>query len=391
MLLEKPLQEKDIEEPQPEQPHSSEMFSADDDLNHSDRAHEQEFISRVFSQPQSPRVHWGSPPKHTQVKGSSEEPSVEEATSGMSVCSLSENPAPPPLMDSDPVTSLPSKENKGHPSTGDLTSLKITRVGVSKRGAAGLQDLLQKHSDEKPKVLQHNFLMSLRATLKDWCTESTRDLLYGANHQPASPPFTDAGGEKEEELDEDDLEDEDAEGMDAAGTRNAPSSGPDFETLRKNTQELELRVREFYKGSWILPGEKVGAGLKTGFGLTKLLDLDGKVMLVCLLLLMFFLFFLTASLSCDLLCHSCCFLHQVTAQDQTAEDPALPLLDSRAQHVIQKRITVEKLTSWCVSPHSSALLSPPVYVLLPLLAVSAFAEIRLTPCEHHRLNVCVVL
>lgn len=270
MLLEKSLQEKDIEEPQPEQPHSSEMFSTDDDLNHSDRAHEQEFISRVFSRTQGPRVHWDSPPKHTEVKGSSEEPSVEEATSVMSVCSLLENPAPPPLMDSDPMTSLHSKENKGPPSTGDLTSLRITQVGVSKRGAAGLQHLLQKHSDEKPKVLQQNFLMCLRATLKDWCTESTRDFLYGADHQPGSPPFTDAGEAQEEELDEDDLDDEDAEGMDAAGTRKAPSAVPDFETLRKNTQELELRVREFYKGSWILPdqeekpGEKVGVGLKRG-------------------------------------------------------------------------------------------------------------------------------
>uniref|UniRef100_A0A674N8I0 RNA polymerase II subunit B1 CTD phosphatase RPAP2 homolog n=1 Tax=Takifugu rubripes TaxID=31033 RepID=A0A674N8I0_TAKRU len=35
----------------------------------------------------------------------------------------------------------------------------------------------------------------------------------------------------------------------------------------------------------------------------------------------------------------------VTAQDQPAVAPALPLVDSRAQHTIQKRITVEKLTS----------------------------------------------
>lgn len=270
MLLEKRLQEKDIEDPQPEQAHSSEMFSAEDDLNHSDRAQEQEFISRVFSQPQGPRVHWDSLPKHTKVMGSSEEPSVEEATSVMSVCSLLENPASPPLMDPDPMTSPPSEENKGHPSTGDLTSLKITQVGVSKRGAAGLQDLLKKHSGAKPKFLQQNLLMCLTHTLKDWCTESTLDLLYGADHPPGSTPFTDAGEEKEEELDEDDLDDEGTEGIDAAGPRKAPSSVPDFETLRKNTQELELRVREFYKGTWILPdeeekpGEKVSAGVNGG-------------------------------------------------------------------------------------------------------------------------------
>ncbi|CAF96376.1 unnamed protein product, partial [Tetraodon nigroviridis] len=296
ILLEKRLQEKDVEDPQPEQPHSSETFSAEDDLNHSDRAQEQEFISRVFSQPQGPRVHWDSLPKHAKAAGSSEEPSVEEATSVLSVCSLSEGPASP----SGPTTSPPSKENRGHPSTGDLPGFRITQVGVSKRGAAGLQGLLKKQPGASPECPRQNLLMCLRGTLKDWCTESTLDFLYGAEHPPGSPSFPDAGEEKEEELDEDDLEDEGAEGIDAAGPRKAPSPVPDFETLRKNTQELELRVREFYKGTWILPDGQETPGEK------------------------------------------------VTAQDQTAKDPALPLVDSRAQHIIQKRITVEKLTS-CLS------------------------------------------
>lgn len=268
ILLEKRLQEKDIEEPQPEQPYSSEKFSAEDDLNHSDRAQEQEFISRVFSQPQGPRVHWDSLPEHTGVTGSLEEPSVEEAACVMRACSLLENPASPPRIDSDPITSPPSKENKSHPSTGDSTSLEVTQVGVSKRGAAGLQGLLKKRCGAKPTILQQNLLMCLRGTLKDWCTESTLDFLYGADRPPGSASFPDAGEEKEEELDEDDLDDEGAEGIDAARPRKAPSSVPDFETLQKNTQELELRVREFYKGTWILPdeeakpGEKVSAGVK---------------------------------------------------------------------------------------------------------------------------------
>lgn len=261
ILLKKRLQEKEIEDPQPEQPDSSEMFSVEDDLNHSDRAQEQEFISRVFSEPQGPRVHWDSLPKTTEVMASSEEPSVEEATSVMRLCSLLENPTSPPLMDSDAMTSPPSKENKGHPSTGDLPSLKITQVGVSKRGAAELQDLLRKHSGAKPKFPQQNLLTCLRGTLKDWCTESTLDLLYGVDRPPGSTPFTDNGEDKEEELDEDDLDDEGAEGIDAAEPRKAPSSVPDFDTLQKNTRELELRVREFYKGTWILPGEKVNAGV----------------------------------------------------------------------------------------------------------------------------------
>lgn len=40
--------------------------------------------------------------------------------------------------------------------------------------------------------------------------------------------------------------------------------------------------------------------------------------------------------------------HQVTVQE-SIKDPVLPLVDSHAQNLIQKRITVEKLSSWCVS------------------------------------------
>ncbi|TWW72764.1 putative RNA polymerase II subunit B1 CTD phosphatase rpap2 isoform X1 [Takifugu flavidus] len=294
MLLNR-LQEKDVEDPQPEQPCSSEMLSAEDDLNHNYSDQEQDFLSRVLSEPQGRRVHWGSLP--TEAISSPEDTGVEEVTSEMTACTLSGNSVTPPIMDSDPMTSPPPNVSQCPPSTMDLTSLKISQVGVSKSGAAGLQDVLRKHSGTKPDLLQQNLLMCLRGTLKDWCTESTLDLLYGAGHPPESNIFTDAGEEKEEELDEDDLDDDEAEDIDAPGPKKAPSSVPDFETLRKDTQEFELRVREFYKGTWILPDEE---------------EKPGK---------------------------------RVTAQDQPAVAPALPLVDSRAQHTIQKRITVEKLTS----------------------------------------------
>lgn len=267
MLLNR-LQEKDIEDPQPEQPCSSEMFSAEDDLNHNYSDQEQEFLSRVLSEPQGRRVHWGS--LSTEATSSSEDTGVEEVTSEMTACRLSGDSVTPPIMDSDPMTSPPPKVSQCPPSTRDLTSLKISRVGVSKSGAAGLQDVLRKHSGTKPDSLQQNLLMGLRDTLKDWCTESTLDLLYGAGHPPESNIFTDAGEEKEEELDEDDLDDDDAEDIDATGPKKAPSSVPDFETLRKDTQEFELRVREFYKGTWILPdeeekpGKRVSARVKVG-------------------------------------------------------------------------------------------------------------------------------
>lgn len=257
MLLNR-LQEKDVEDPQPEQPCSSEMFSAEDDLNHNYSDQEQDFLSRVLSEPQGRRVHWGSLP--TEAISSSEDTGVEEVTSEMTACTLSGNSVTPPIIDSDPMTSPPPNVSQCPPSPMDLTSLKISQVGVSKSGAAGLQDVLRKHSGTKPDLLQQNLLMCLRGTLKDWCTESTLDLLYGAGHPPESNIFTDAGEEKEEELDEDDLDDDEAEDIDATGPKKAPSSVPDFETLRKDTQEFELRVREFYKGTWILPDEEEKPG-----------------------------------------------------------------------------------------------------------------------------------
>jgi len=59
---------------------------------------------------------------------------------------------------------------------------------------------------------------------------------------------------------------------------------------------------------------------------------------------------------------SCFFPHQM------ATEPVMPLVDSRAQHLIQKRIAVEKLTSWCVSVCVSVCLCVSV-----LLFVSRFA------------------
>lgn len=46
----------------------------------------------------------------------------------------------------------------------------------------------------------------------------------------------------------------------------------------------------------------------------------------------------------------------VLVSQQNLKEAVLPLIDSHAQHLIQKRITVEKLSSWCVQ--MSELLSP---------------------------------
>ncbi|XP_028448935.1 putative RNA polymerase II subunit B1 CTD phosphatase rpap2 isoform X2 [Perca flavescens] len=373
----------------------------------SDVEQEQDFVSSVVSQRQGPRVHWGDLPKRTdgdekgdrgvterrkkqgreggeeEIEGRAAEsegekregengreslscetdaekrptssnadrprgepvpdqPSVEETTAKLNVCSLSESvtqTAPPPVdstatqaepthliasrpcEDSNSSTErkpLPSSTLIGTNQDGHDTAsssqrgLNITQVGVSKRGAAGLQELLKSHAaGAKPHShVRLNLLECLRRTLKDWSTDKTLEFLYGAHYSPGSAVADveeeKAAGEEDEELDEDDFEDDfednvadgDAERVGAGVQERASAAVPDYQALRQETEQLELRVREFYKGTWILPE---GAE-----------ELHGN---------------------------------QGTVQDQSTKDPALPLVDSHAQHFIQKRITVEKLTS----------------------------------------------
>ncbi|XP_031153893.1 putative RNA polymerase II subunit B1 CTD phosphatase rpap2 isoform X1 [Sander lucioperca] len=373
----------------------------------SDVEQEQDFVSSVVSQRQGPRVHWGDLPKRTdgdrkgdrgmmerrkkqgrvggeeEIEGQaaktegkkredenrqeslscktevgtdaekrvtssntdgprgepvSDQPSVEETTAKLNLCSLSESvtqTAPPPVDSTatqaehtDLITSPPcddsnsSTERKPLPSStlietnqdghdtaaSSQPGLNITQVGVSKRGAAGLQDLLKSHAaGAKPHSIRLNLLECLRRTLKDWSTDKTLEFLYGAHYSPGSPVADvkeeKEAGEEDKELDEDDLEDdvanEDAEWVGAGVQKRASAAVPDYQALRQETQQLELKVREFYKGTWILPE---GAE-----------ELHGN--------------------------------QQGTVQDQSTKDPALPLVDSHAQHLIQKRIAVEKLTS----------------------------------------------
>ncbi|XP_059200950.1 putative RNA polymerase II subunit B1 CTD phosphatase rpap2 isoform X2 [Centropristis striata] len=403
LLTTRRLEEEDIENPlaaQPEDARSSQDAAVG--LGHSDGSdieQEQDFVSSVVSQRQGPRVHWGDLPKRTdedkkgdrgkverQKKqrreggeeeaeghrkqgaeregnmredengkesrscktevgtdaenslnthrpngGLPDEASVEEATAKLNCCNLSEGvtpAAPPPVESTDNTTlasSSPCKDsnssteskrlppsplintNQHSSNTASISQpdLNITQVGMSRRGAAGLRDLLKNHTaGAKPDNIRLNLLECLRRTLKEWSTDETLKFLYGAEHSLGSP-FADVKEEKEveEELDEDDLEDEvtdeGADGVEAGPQKRPSAAAPDYGALRQETQQLELRVKEFYKGTWVLPEE--AEGNKLG--------------------------------------------NKVTVQDQSTKDPALPLVDSHAQHLIQKRITVERLTS----------------------------------------------
>ncbi|KAL3988270.1 DnaJ-like proiein [Sarotherodon galilaeus] len=373
MLSERCLKEEDIENPvaaQHEDLHSSQDHPAGGSHSDvSDGEHEQDFVSSVVSQQQKPQVHWGDLPKRSDKddKGKqrksetrkintkegneekieppqsqnteqqrsmiedeerkeadvrktevidaekpkelqmihtdqaaprerelSELSSVEETTAKMSVCSLSET-----VTHSVPRSNPPA-ESKEIPATNQNShgqqELNITQVGMSKRGAAGLRDLLKNHAEAKPDSVRMNLLECLKNTLKEWCTDETLTFLYGSDHSLGSPYAEVREEEGKEELDEDDLEDEVT--ADNTEDKKRPSAAaPNYDTLRRETQDLELRVREFYKGTWILPDEKEEPNRK-----------------------------------------------QVAVQE-SIKDPVLPLVDSHAQNLIQKRITVEKLSS----------------------------------------------
>ncbi|KAJ8270907.1 hypothetical protein GJAV_G00120610 [Gymnothorax javanicus] len=168
--------------------------------------------------------------------------------------------------------------------------LNITQVGVSQRGAAKLRYLLSAHGKDPSSALRAGLLERLSRTLREWRTEETRRHLYG----PAVRSWEEEeGDEEEEELDEDDLEIEEvsAPQVQPKGHREKQSAPvPDFATLQRETEQLSVQVQEFYRGSCVLPEE--------------------------------------VNLECE---------------DTSGKDPALPLVDSNAQHLIQKRIVSEKL------------------------------------------------
>uniref|UniRef100_A0A4W4FI49 RNA polymerase II subunit B1 CTD phosphatase RPAP2 homolog n=2 Tax=Electrophorus electricus TaxID=8005 RepID=A0A4W4FI49_ELEEL len=184
------------------------------------------------------------------------------------------------------------------------SGLNICQVGMSRRGAAQLRSLCKNHTRAKaePPSVKQDLLKYLRYTLKEWRTEETMRFLYGPDYTSqteATPP----NEEEEEELDEDDLEDVEeemgkVEPKQCGGCRARPNAtAPDYSTLQEEAELLNLRVQEFYKGVCALPEEVEPDAVE---------------------------------------------------EDKDTEDGdkglALPLVDSHAQRVIQKRIVVEKLT-----------------------------------------------
>ncbi|KAK1790051.1 hypothetical protein P4O66_002362 [Electrophorus voltai] len=303
---------------------------------------EQDFVSSVLAgQRAQNRVHWGELPKRhgrsekdqshqaLQSKVTPKECVVEQARELLDQCALSDSctSAVTPQV---PVTGALQKlsdVNTDARNTPD-SGLNICQVGMSRRGAAQLRSLCKNHTRAKaePPSVKQDLLKYLRYTLKEWRTEETMRFLYGPDYTSqteATPP----NEEEEEELDEDDLEDVEeemgkVEPKQCGGCRARPNAtAPDYSTLQEEAELLNLRVQEFYKGVCALPEEVEPDAVE---------------------------------------------------EDKDTEDGdkglALPLVDSHAQRVIQKRIVVEKLTRRFTS--INIIHKPPEWTLIVVVLLS---------------------
>ncbi|XP_076838138.1 putative RNA polymerase II subunit B1 CTD phosphatase rpap2 [Brachyhypopomus gauderio] len=345
--LEVPLMDRAVRAEEVENP-VSEAAERLGDLAGESEEEQEDFVSSVVAR-RGTRVHWGELPRHhggnekdqwlegdtkdTQAQclrpeNGKNEPSlssplqgdpqdcpalqskvtpveyaVEETRELLDQCVLSDTHSSG-VTPQDPVNDAPQKVSDVNTDVGDTpdTGLNICQVGMSRRGATELKSLLKNHRRAKaePLSVKQDLLEALRRTLLEWRTEETLKFLYG----PEYTSQTDATlpiEEEEEELDEDDLEDLEG-GSEKAnrcrGRQARPSSAaPDYHTLRKDAKLLDLRVREFYKGACVLSEE---------------VDPDS--------------------------------VEEAKNSEDSNKGPVLPLVDSQAPHVIQKRIVVEKLS-----------------------------------------------
>ncbi|NXT95077.1 RPAP2 phosphatase, partial [Anhinga rufa] len=284
---------------------------------------EQEFVSSVLPGSQSSSASLAQQlcrksilkKKHAQKVYSSpktEDSDVAEASERLSNCKLDAQEEMYALSVHNQITAMPSKNTTlGKSSVSEnyentCSSSQIVFLGVSKRGAEHLRRTLANSKEHKKPELRHpvnskgSLLEVLKQTLMEWRTEETLKFLYGPNYTPScSSECMSAANQENEELDEDDLDA--ADDLDTVAVGQSENSlnyslpftspggivkpVPSYEKLKEETEFLELRVKEFYKGKCILAEE---------------------------------------------------------ADDQQ-EDLTFPLVDSNAQMQIRKRIVLEKL------------------------------------------------
>ncbi|XP_075012372.1 putative RNA polymerase II subunit B1 CTD phosphatase RPAP2 isoform X2 [Calonectris borealis] len=295
---------------------------------------EQEFVSSVLPGSQSSSANFAQQlhrnsilkKKHAQKVYSSSKTAdsdVIEATERLSNCTLDAQEEMCACSVHNKITAKPSKNTTlGKSSASEnyentYSGSQIVFLGVSKRGAEHLKRTLAHSKEHKKTELRDpvnskgSLLEVLKQTLMEWRTEETLKFLYGPSYTSlCSSECVSSANQENEELDEDDLDTADDLNTVAAGeSENSlnyslpfTSPGgivPSYEKLKEETEFLELRVKEFYKGKCILAEEAVA--------------------------------------------HAQAEERQSKDKDDQQEDLTFPLVDSNAQMQIRKRIVLEKL------------------------------------------------
>ncbi|CAH6880517.1 Rpap2 [Phodopus roborovskii] len=226
-----------------------------------------------------------------------------------------------PSKKEDAQISLPVPPSEGLPTSavpdGRTGVSEVTLVGISKKSVEHFRTKFAKSNQGSglastpvqvcPEVAKANLLRILKDTLTEWKTEETLTFLYGQDRSSVcpKPSLAPVPGE---ELDEDDVscgagscgpapsqpQNNLDDTLSVKGSGTAINPVPSYESLKKETKMLNLRVREFYRGRYVLSEE-----------MTKLQDPGENVL---------------------------------------RRDPSFPLIDSSSQNQIRKRIVLEKLS-----------------------------------------------
>ncbi|OXB57917.1 hypothetical protein ASZ78_003903 [Callipepla squamata] len=298
---------------------------------------EQEFVSSVLQGSQSSSTNFAQQlhrnsilkKKHVQKVCSSpksEDSDVVEITEQLSNCKLDTQEEMHACTVQKKTTAMlsrnatPAKPDASENCESTCSNSQIVFLSVSKKGAEYLKTLANsdryktEHRDSVPSSAAKGSLLELlKQTLTEWRTEETLKFLYGPNYTLCSSEHLLSANQENEELDEDDLDTpEDLNSVAVGKSENSlnyslPFTGsgeivkpvPSYEKLKEETEFLQLRVREFYKGKCILAEEE--------------------------------------------LAHTQTDEHSSTDKDDQQQDLTFPLVDSNAQMQIRKRIVLEKL------------------------------------------------
>ncbi|XP_003260098.1 putative RNA polymerase II subunit B1 CTD phosphatase RPAP2 [Nomascus leucogenys] len=328
-LCSKAIKTSDIDNPS----HFEKQYESNSSSTHSDSSseNEQDFVSSILpgNRPNStsirPQLHQKSIMKKkaghkANSKHKDKEQTVVDVTEQLGNCKLDsqekdatcELPLQKVNTQSSSNRTLPERLKASENSESEYSRSEITLVGISKKSAEHFRRKFAKSNQVSrsvsnsvqvcPEVGKRNLLKVLKETLIEWKTEETLRFLYGQSY--ASVCLKPKASLIKEELDEDDIiSDPDShspawresqnsldESLPFRGSDTATKPLPSYKNLKKETEKLNLRIREFYRGRYVLDEET-----------TK-------------------------------------------SQDSEEHDSTFPLIDSSSQNQIRKRIVLEKLS-----------------------------------------------